>query len=78
MMQSLIKLEMEMNRTKAEHGILVKRREIERQQAELRQLEDMYGASTRLLQRGIRTVQVLVIPSHKIHCIKVQVSYNIY
>ncbi|CAB4037394.1 Hypothetical predicted protein, partial [Paramuricea clavata] len=46
-----LKLEMEMNRAKAEHEILVKRREIERQQAELRQLEEMYGASTRPLQR---------------------------
>ena len=59
-----LKLEMEMNRAKAEHEILVKRREIERQQAELRQLEEMYGASTRPLQRDTDSRNDNVIDYH--------------
>ena len=88
-----LKLEMEMNRAKAEHEILVKRREIERQQVELRQkkcmvlvpgpYKEIRTAEVTMTMLPIIAVnnlkiQVLVIPSHKIHCMKAQVNYNIY
>ena len=40
-----------MNRAKVEHEIMMKKRNIEQQQAELRQLERMYGAGAEPLDR---------------------------
>jgi hypothetical protein len=82
-----LKLEMAMHRAKSEHEILVKRREIEQQQAELRQKKCMVLVPGPYKEIRIAEVtmtmlsciivnnlkiQVLVIPSHKIHCMKVQ------
>ena len=49
MLDARLKLEKEMNQARAEHEILKKRREIERQQAELRLLEEEYGNKLRPL-----------------------------
>ena len=43
MLDARLKLEREMNRAKVEHEIMMKKRNIEQQQAELRQLEEIYG-----------------------------------
>jgi Skp family chaperone for outer membrane proteins len=46
MQEAKLKLEAEMNRAKMEQEILSKRRQIEQQQAELHQLQQMYGNRT--------------------------------
>ena len=52
MQDAKLKLEQEMNRAKVEHDIMIKRREIERQQAELLQLQEIYENNART-QSGV-------------------------
>lgn len=55
MQEARLKLEREMNRATVEHEITMKRREIEQKQAELHQLEEMYGDSTGHLDRVVES-----------------------
>ena len=51
MLDASLKLEREMNRAKVEHEIMMKKQNIEQQQAELHQLELMYGDDAEPLDR---------------------------
>ena len=55
MQDAKLKLEQEMNRAKVEHDIMIKRQEIERQQAELFQLEEIYENNARTQSRVLDT-----------------------
>ena len=52
MQDARLKLEKEMSRARVEHEIMVKRREIERQQAELQHLENLYKHDTDTQRRA--------------------------